>query len=232
MKTQRLLLLGATGMVGGHALRDALAREEVGELTSIGRRPTGVLHPKLREIVHSDLGDFGAISEAFVGQDAALFCVGAYTGVVPDDELRRVTVDLVVAFADALHRGSPDAAVSFLSGQGADSREQSRIAYARYKGIAENALLARGFSRVHLFRAGYIYPTEPRREPNFAYRVFRAAYPIARLVYPNLGVDSDDLARVMVHAALHSTARHRTAPHESPILENREIRALVARTRA
>ena len=196
------------------------------EVTSIGRRPTGFAHPKLREIVHADLRDLGAVSPAFEGQDAALFCLGAYTGVVSDSELRRVSVDLVVAFAEALRLGSPAAAVSFLSGQGADSRERSRIAFARYKGMAENALLARGFSRVHLFRAGYIYPTVPRREPNFAYRVFRAVYPLARLVYPNLGLESTDLARVMVHAALSGTA-----PPESPILENRDIRALVESTR-
>jgi len=214
-------------MVGGLALRDSLRRPEVTEVTSIGRRPTGVADPKLSEVLHEDFTDFGPAIDRFEHCDLALFCLGAYTGAVPDRELREITVDYTLAFADALSAASPEAAVCFLSGQGADPTGRSRIAFARYKGEAENALLRRGFPRVHIFRPGYIYPVAPRREPNFGYRLFRWLYPVLRHLYPNVGLASDALARAMVDAGLHGTPGH-----SSPILENRDIRALADRASA
>jgi uncharacterized protein YbjT (DUF2867 family) len=86
-------------------------------------------------------------------------------------------VDYTIEFARVLHGSSPDAAFSFLSGKGADPTTKSRAAFARYKGEAENALFAAGFPRVYIFRPAYIYPVEPRREPNFGYRLLRAIYP-------------------------------------------------------
>ncbi len=208
-------------MVGGEALRLALAEPTVASVTTIGRRPTGLEHPKLRELVHADFGDCAAIAADLRGQDAGLFCLGVYTGSVPDDELRRITVDYVVRFGRALAAQSPGLAFCLLSGQGADPTEKSRLAFARYKGMAENALLEMAFERVHLFRPGYIYPVTPRAEPNVSYRVMRSLWPLAGRVWPNLGIDSTDLARVMLHVALHGTPEH-----GSPVLENRDIRRI------
>jgi uncharacterized protein YbjT (DUF2867 family) len=124
-----------------------------------------------------------------------------------------------VAFAEALLAASPGAAFCLLSGQGADPSEKSRISFSRYKGMTENALLGMGFSRVHLFRPGYIYPVTPREEPNVTYRIMRRVYPAIRGIFPNLGIPSDDLARAMLHAGLSGTPGH-----ASPVLENRDIR--------
>ncbi len=165
--------------------------------------------------------NFSAIADTLAGQDVALFCLGVYSGAVPDDEFRRITVDSTLAFARALYAGSAQAAFCFLSGQGADPTERSRLAFARYKGAAEKALLGIGFPRVHIFRPGYVYPVTPREEPNLGYRAMRALYPVLRRIAPNIGVASEDLARAMVHAGLHGTAGH-----EDPVLENRDIRAL------
>src|SRR6478672_5265206 len=96
--------------------------------------------------------------------------LGAYTGAVPDAELRKITVDYTVEFARVLYGSSPNAAFSFLSGNGADPTGRSRMAFARYKGEAEKTLLEEGFPRVYLFRPAYIYPVEPRKEPNFSYQ--------------------------------------------------------------
>src|SRR5260370_4362434 len=134
-------------------------------------------HPKLNEVLHPDFADCSALAEALSGQHAAIFCLGSYTGSVSDAELRKVTVDYTVEFARVLHGGSPDAVFSFLSGNGPDQTGQSRMAFARYKGEAEKALLATGFSRVYLFRPAYIYPVEPRKEPNLSYRLLRGIYP-------------------------------------------------------
>lgn len=211
-------------MIGGLVLRECLARDDVGAVTAIGRRATGVESDRLTEVVHSSFEDFSGVEQALAEQDVALFCLGAYTGTVPDETLRRITVDYVVAFASALREQSPGAVFCLLSGQGADHSERSRFAFARYKGAAEKALLAAGFPRVHIFRPGYIYPVEKRREPTISYRILRSLYPLLRRLHPNLGVRSDDLAQVMVVAGLDGTA-----PFTDPILENADIRALAAR---
>ncbi|MCB9591987.1 MAG: hypothetical protein H6719_04580 [Sandaracinaceae bacterium] len=222
---RRVVLIGGTGMVGGSALRHALDDPRVGSVTSIGRRPTGLPRdPKLVEISHADFRDFTPLVDRLAGFDAALFCLGAYTGSIPDAEFRAVTADYPVAFAEALREHSPDVAFCFLSGAGADPTEKSRMSFARYKGAAEKALAALDFARLHVFRPGYIYPVEPRREPNLTYRLMRPLFPVLRRVHPDIGIPSHDLARAMLHAGLEGTA-----PHADVVLENRDIRALAAR---
>jgi uncharacterized protein YbjT (DUF2867 family) len=143
---------------------------------TIGRRKSGISHPKLKEVLHQDFANCSTLAEVLSDQDAAIFCLGAYTGAVSDTELRTVTVDYTIEFARVLHGSSPDVAVAFLSGSGADPTGRSRMSFARYKGEAENTLLARGFASVYIFRPAYIYPVAPRREPNFGYRLLRAIY--------------------------------------------------------
>jgi uncharacterized protein YbjT (DUF2867 family) len=219
---KRLVIVGATGMVGGYAIRYALDHPAVGRVTAIGRRKLGISHPKLDEVLHRDFADCSALAQALSGRDAAIFCLGAYTGAVPDIELRTVTVDYPIEFARVLRDSSPDAAFSFLSGSGADPTGRSRMAFARYKGEAEKALLAAGFPRVYIFRPAYIYPVEPRKEPNFSYRLLRVIYPAFRVLFPNQVIRADDLARAMVDIAVRGAAEPRGL-----ILENRDIRAMV-----
>src|ERR1700747_2953557 len=116
----RLVVVGATGMVGGDALRYALAAAAIGAVTAIGRRSLGITHPKLKEVLHRDFADCSALADALAGQDAVVFCLGAYTGAVSDTELRKVTVNYTIEFARVLRISSPAAAFSFLSGSGAD----------------------------------------------------------------------------------------------------------------
>jgi uncharacterized protein YbjT (DUF2867 family) len=220
-KQVRLVVVGATGMVGGYALRDALDHFAVGHVTTIGRRKLGISHPKLKEVVHRDFADCSALAGELSGQNAAVFCLGAYTGVVSDKELRTITVDYTVEFARVFRGSSPDAGFSFLSGSGADPTGRSRMAFARHKGEAENALLAAGFPRVYIFRPAYIYPVEPRKEPSFSYRLMRGLYPAFRLLFPSQVIRADDLARVMVDVAVQGTGER-----ESLIFENRDIQSM------
>ena len=106
---------------------------------------------KLTEVLHPNFADCSPLGAVLAGQDAAVFCLGAYTGVVSDAEMRTITVDYTVEFARVLRASSPDAAFSFLSGSGADPTGQSRIAFARFKGEAERALSVAGFSRLYIF---------------------------------------------------------------------------------
>jgi uncharacterized protein YbjT (DUF2867 family) len=217
----RIVIVGATGMVGGYTLRYALEHPAVSRVTAIGRRKLGLSHPKLDEVVHRDFADCSALAEPLSGQDAAVYCIGAYTGAVPDGVLRKITVDYTIEFARVLRGSSPDAAFSFLSGGGADPTGRSRIAYARYKGEAEKALLAAGFPCVYIFRPAYIYPVEPRKEPTFSYRLLRAIYPVFRVLFPNQVIPADELARAMVDVAV------RRGERGGVVLENRDIRAMV-----
>jgi len=113
----RLVIVGATGMVGGYALRYALDHPAVKSATVIVRRKLDISHPKLNQVVHRDFADCSALAEALSGQDEAVFCLGAYTGAVSDAELRTITVDYPIEFARVLHACSPGAAFSFLSGK-------------------------------------------------------------------------------------------------------------------
>ena len=217
----RIAIVGATGMVGGHALRYALEYPAVVRVTAIGRRKLGISHPKLKEVLHQDFADCSALAEPLSGQDAAVYCIGAYTGAVPDAVLRKITVDYTIEFARVLRGSSPGATFSFLSGSGADPTGRSRIPFARYKGEAENALLAAGFPRVYIFRPAYIYPVEPRKEPNFSYRLLRWIYPAFRVLLPNQVIRADDLAYAMVDVAVHGTEQR-----GGSVFENRDIRTM------
>jgi uncharacterized protein YbjT (DUF2867 family) len=219
---KRLVIVGATGMVGGYALRYALEHAAIGRATSIGRRKLGISHPKLHEIVHQDFADCSALAPALSDQDAAVFCMGTYTGTVPDAQLRAITVDYTIEFARVLRSSSPDAAFSFLSGSGADPTGRSRMAFARYKGEAENALRTSGFPNLYIFRPAYIYPVEPRKEPNFSYRFMRGIYPAFRALFPNQVIRADDLARAMVDVVVGGMGGPLTM-----VFENRDIRALI-----
>ena len=219
---KRVVIVGATGMVGGYALRYLLENPAVEQVTAIGRKKVGISHPRLTEVLHQDFADCSALAETLSGHDAAVSCLGTYTGVVSDAELRKITVDYTIEFARVLRGSSPGAAFSFLSGNGADPTGKSRIPYARYKGEAEKALLATGFPLVYIFRPAYIYPVEPRKEPNLGYRILRVIYPAFRVLFPNQVIRADEMARVMVDAAVRGTPRR-----PGPVFENRDIRALV-----
>ena len=210
-------------MVGGYALRYALDHPAVARVTAISRRKLGISHSKLTEVLHRDFADCSALAEALSGQNAGIFCLGTYTGSVSDAELRKITVDYTFEFARVFHGSSPGAAFSILSGSGADPTGRSRMAFARYKGEAENALFAAGFPQVYIFRPAYIYPVEPRKEPNLSYRLLRIIYPAFRILFPNQVIAADDLGRAMVDCAVRGRVER-----EARIFENRDIRAMTA----
>ena len=218
---KRLVVVGATGMVGGCVLRFALEDPRVARVTAVGRRKLGISHPRLSEVLHQDFADCAPLTASLANHDAALFCLGAYTGSVSDAQLRTVTVDYTRAFARVLKASSPEAKFLFLSGSGADPTGRSRMAFARYKGEAEKALLEMGFPHVYSFRPAYIYPVEPRKEPNLSYRLLRAIYPASRLVFPNQVIRADDLARVMLDASL-----RRDGEDGNRVFENHDIKSM------
>ena len=116
-----------------------------------------------------------------------------------------------------LRRNSDNTTFCFLSGQGADRTGKSTMMFVKDKGIAENLLFDLKFEQLYSFRPGYIYPTQPRMEPNFFYKLMRVLYrPFLSKVYPNIGVSSEKLADTMVAVGLNGSSR--------AIFENKDIR--------
>ena len=212
---KKALITGASGMVGSLVLDLCLASNEIDKVISLVRKPSGNEHPKLQEEVISDFSSYDDKLNFFVEIDAAFFCVGVYTGQVSDEEFKVITVDYAVVFANALKEISPSATLCLLSGAGADRSEKSRMAFAKYKGMAENAISKLGLGGFHTFRPGYIYPVTPRKEPNFMYRLSRILYPLIRLLGKNSSIRSTDLAMGMVNVGLNRA--------QQEILENKDI---------
>lgn len=213
---KRILITGGTGMIGGLILQRCLESKQVAQVISVVRRNTGMQHPKLVEVVHSDFMNMAAVADHFDKVDVAFYCIGVYTGQVPDKEFKDITFFYTQTFADILKKKSPGATVCFLSGAGADRTEKSRISFARYKGMAENYLVQKEFKYLYIFRPGYIYPVEKRKEPNFSYRAFRFLYPVLKVVYPAGVITSVQLADAMFKTGMEGT--------DKMILENTDIK--------
>jgi len=216
---KKVIIVGASGMVGSIVLRECLRSDAVVSVVSIVRRPSGKKHLKLKEIVHQDFGNFETVVDGFKNIDLAFFCIGVYAGTVSKDRFKLITVDFAVTFGNTLKQYSPDSVICFLSGQGADPSEKSRVAFARFKGMAENHLQSLNFKRLHLFRPSYIYPVEPRKEPNLMYRVSRFIYPLLKRVIPSYTITSEALAQAMVYAGLRG--------NKLEVLENEDIKEVV-----
>jgi nucleoside-diphosphate-sugar epimerase len=191
---KNILLTGTNGMIGGLVLQECLNSPEVRKVISITRKPLGISHPKLTEIIHNNFLDYTAVESQFKNIDVCFYCIGVYTGQVPTQEFKKITVDFTKAFCETLKRNSPQTSICFLSGQGADGSEKSKVLFAREKGIAENFILSLQFQHTYIFRPGYIYPVTPRIEPNMAYKIMRLLYKPVSAIYPNIGVTSVQLA--------------------------------------
>lgn len=210
----KVLIAGSTGMVGSLILEKCLQSDEIDSVVSLVRKPTTLSHLKLTEIVIHDFVDYKGHDTLFQNIKTGFFCIGAYTGQVPKDTFKKITVDYAIAFAKAIQKNSPNANICMLSGAGADRTEKSRTAFARFKGMAENQIAALGMN-FFSFRPAYIYPVTKRQEPNLMYRVSRRLYPLLKLFGKNLSITSVQLASAMYNVGLHGA--------EQEILENSEI---------
>ena len=213
---KNVIITGSNGMIGKLILQECLDRADVGTVTCITRMSLGFKHAKLTEVLHSDFTDYSAIESHLQNQDVCFYCIGVYTGQVPKEQFNKVTIDFTKAFSEALKHKSPTATFCFLSGQGADSTEKSKVLFAKAKGIAENRLLELNFGNTYIFRPGYIYPVTPRREPNLFYGIMRLLYKPVAFIYPNIGVTSKVLAHKMVEVGINGGSKE--------VYENADIR--------
>ncbi|MTI31547.1 NAD(P)H-binding protein [Xanthovirga aplysinae] len=210
---KRVLITGATGMIGGLVLKESLSSPDVKEVISLVRRPSGISKKNLKEVIIPDFKNYAQFEDLFKAIDTVYFCIGVYTGQVSKEKFKEITVDYITSFVDTLKKHSPKATFCFLSGAGADRTERSRMAFAKYKGMAENYLL-KELEHVQIFRPGYIYPVHKRKEPNITYEISRALYPLIRLMGKNTSIKSTELASAIFQSGDASGKR---------TLENRDI---------
>lgn len=222
----KVILFGATGMIGQAVLRECLAAADVAKVLSIGRQICGVKDTKLEELVRKDLFDYSDLAEQLRGYDACFFCLGVSSSGMTEAQYHRITFELTQAAARALHAASPNLTFVFVTGVGTDSSERGRVMWARVKGKAENMLLAMGFKAAYMIRPGYIQPLHGIRSRTRLYRVFYAAigpiYPLLAALLPNQLTTTEKLGRAMLALVRHGA--------ESVYLENRHINQLAALT--
>jgi len=154
----RVILFGASGMVGQGVLRECLLDPDVERVLSIGRTRTGRRHTKLQELEHKNFLDFSPIERHLTGYDACFFCLGVTSAGMTEEAYRRITYDFTLAAARVLIQTSPQMAFVYVSGTGTDSTERGRVMWARVKGATENALQTIGFRAAYSFMPGYIQP--------------------------------------------------------------------------
>ena len=220
----RVVLFGATGMIGQGALRECLRDPRVTRVLAVGRRPTGASHPKLAELVRRDLFDWSDAADALAGDgphDACLFCLGVSAAGLSEADYTRTTYDLTLAAAAALARLNPGMTFVYVSGQGTDATGRGRAMWARVKGRTENALLALPFRAAYMFRPGIVQPVEGARSSTTWYRALYAltgpALPLLRRAFPGQIVTTAELGRAMLAVARDGHAR--------PVLEPQDIGA-------
>jgi uncharacterized protein YbjT (DUF2867 family) len=221
----RILLFGATGMVGQGVLRECLLASDVDEVVAIGRSPSGASHPKLRDLVQSDLFDFRAIESQLTGFDACFFCIGVTSFRMDEATYTHLTYDMTLAAASTLARLNPGMSFVYVSGAGADSSEAGKTMWARIRGRTENALARLPFKHVHAIRPGIIQPRHGARSRTRAYRmiypVFAPVLPIFRALMPYSVATTETIGRALLELARHGYAK--------TVLETRDIEEVARR---
>jgi len=216
----KVILFGASGMIGQAVLRECLNTPDVESVLSIVRRPTGTSHVKLEEHVHRDFDDFSALGESWRGYDACFWCLGVSSAGMKEADYRRVTYDFTLAAAEPLSKLNPGMTFVFVSGAGSDSSEKGRIMWARVKGATENALFALPLKSV-AFRPGIIIPMHGIKSRTRSYRLLYAAtrplWGLMLRALPGSASTSDQVARAMLNVA------RRGAPRQ--VMEVRDINA-------
>ncbi|AHW59429.1 NAD dependent epimerase/dehydratase family protein [Draconibacterium orientale] len=202
-----VIITGATGMVGKGVLLECLDHESVEKVLVIGRNPVHISHPKLEELIHNDFSDFSTVKEQLAGYDACFQCMGISSVGMKENDFKRVTYDYTLALARELLPLNPKMTITYVSGEGTDSSEKGRVMWARVKGKTENDLIKLGFKQAFMFRPGLIIPLRGIKSRTkayqFVYDYFMWLVRLFKAVAPNAVVNTTQLGKAMINAALY-----------------------------
>jgi uncharacterized protein YbjT (DUF2867 family) len=220
----KVLIFGATGMVGQGVLLECLRDPQVELVVTIGRTAAGTQNAKVREIVHGDLSNYAGMEEALAGFDACFFCLGVSSSGMKEADYTRITYDFTLAAAEALSRLNPGMVFTYVSGAGTDSSEKGRTMWARVKGRTENALLRLPL-KATMFRPGIIVPMDGIQSKTPVYRIFYKIagplLPLLKRALPNQVLTTREIGRAMLAVA--------RGGYEKRILEMKDICAVASR---
>ncbi len=218
----KVILFGATGMVGQGVLRECLQSAAIEKILTVGRAITGVKDPKIEEIALPNLFDLSNLEPRLAGYDACFFCLGVSSAGMNEQDYTRVTYDLTLSVARTLVKLNSGMTFIYVSGTGTDSTEKARTMWARVKGRTENALLTLGFKSAYMFRPGYIQPLDGIKTKTavyaFVYALLGPLYPLLKAIAPNYVTTTRQVGLAMIHVAMRGSSKTH--------LENRDINQL------
>ena len=205
MNKLKVIITGATGMIGEGVLYECLNHAEVEKVLVISRNPCGYSHPKLNEIIHKDLSNISSLSESVKGYNACYFCLGVTSLGKNEEDYTRLTYTLTLNFATILASYNPDMTFCYISGASTDSSEKGKTMWARVKGKTENDLMKLPFKQVYNFRPGGIEPFLPLRPSQTYYKTYkylRWLLALMKVITPNMVITLKDLSASMINASL------------------------------
>lgn len=211
----KVILTGATGMVGEGVLIECLGNIHVSQILVVGRRSIQKTHPKLTELIVPDFLKIKDFSEELGGYDACFFCAGISSVGMKEEDYVRITYDTTMAFAKTLLDKNQNMVFNFVSGQATDSSERGRVMWARVKGKTENHLMRLGFKGAYNFRPGVMLPVEGQKNTKSAYVIIAK---LMKFVTPKLVLSIGDIGKAMINAVLKGYSKQ--------VLEVKDIRTL------
>ncbi len=214
----KAIITGATGMVGEGVLHECLQHPLVESVLVINRKPCGVVHPKLKEIIHNDFFDLSSIENLLGGCNACFFCLGVTSIGKNEEDYYKLTYTLTMNFARTLSARNSGMTFCYVSGAGTDSSEKGKSMWARIKGKTENDLMKLPFKQVYAFRPGYIHPTKELKNAHSVYKYISRMYPIIKALFPNYVCTLKQLSLTMINSV--------STNYKKNILESRDIVSL------
>ncbi|GEO04329.1 epimerase [Adhaeribacter aerolatus] len=198
----RAIITGATGMVGEGVLHECLAHPDVEHVLVINRKPVGLEHPKLKEIIHADFLNLSPIEAQLQNYNACFFCLGVSSVGMKEAEYHHLTYDLTLHVAQTLAGLNPDMVFCYVSGAGTDSTEHGRSMWARIKGKTENHIRQLPFKATYMFRPAYIHPIRGLKNTKKYYATFMWLYPALRRFLPKYASTLQEVSRAMINVVL------------------------------
>lgn len=214
----KAIITGATGMVGEGVLHECLQHSQVEAVLVINRKPCGVVHPKLTEIIHADFFNLQPIEDQLSAYNACYFCLGISSVGLKKEDYYKTTYTLTMQVAETLVKLNPGMTFCYISGRGTDSSEKGRIHWARVKGKTENDLMKLPFKKVFAVRPGFMKPTKGLKNTLPFYKYINWFYPIGRALFPGAFCELRELGLAMIHTI--------NLPDDRKVLEGEDIVAL------
>ena len=203
----RVILTGATGMVGEGVLIECLKNPLVESVLLVNRKPCLFIHPKLKEIIHQDFFNLTTIENELTGYNTCLFCLGVSSVGMNEEDYTKVTYTLTMNFARTVSRLNPNMSFSYISGASTDSTEKGRMMWARVKGKTENNLMKLPFKAVYAFRPGMLKPSHGQKNTLKYYKYLGWLYPILKFIAPNTASSLQELGLAMINISANGSEK-------------------------